>query len=88
MGECDLIAKVAGDGRMTGYLYLNNGTFETDRIEAPPVSNAALRALAQNHGQEVTFTCVPPGSGERMGIDHDQDGCLDGDEQQGGNAGP
>ncbi len=29
---------------------------------------------------ECTFTCVPPGTGERLGIDRDEDGLLDGIE--------
>jgi hypothetical protein len=29
----------------------------------------------------VTFTCVPPGSGERIGVDRDGDGVWDGDER-------
>jgi hypothetical protein len=35
-------------------------------------------------GQEVTFTCVPPGSGSRIGIDRDGDGAGDGDEGDAG----
>jgi hypothetical protein len=30
------------------------------------LSDAALRALAATAGQEVTYTCVPPGSGPRI----------------------
>src|SRR6185436_3752886 len=30
--------------------------------------------------QELTYTCVPPGSGVRSGIDRDEDGALDRDE--------
>ena len=29
----------------------------------------------------VTFTCVPPGSGVRLGVDRDGDGHRDGDER-------
>jgi hypothetical protein len=32
----------------------------------------------------VTYTCTPPGSGERLGIDRDGDGALDGDEEDAG----
>jgi hypothetical protein len=39
-----------------------------------------LQQYAQTPGQELTFTCVPPGSGLRMGIDRDEDGVYDGDE--------
>ena len=31
-------------------------------------------------GQELTYTCVPHGSGLRMGIDRDEDGVRDGDD--------
>jgi hypothetical protein len=39
-----------------------------------------LRALAATPGQELTYTCVPPGSGLRMGVDRDEDGVFDRDE--------
>jgi hypothetical protein len=29
----------------------------------------------------LTYTCAPPGSGERIGIDRDLDGHVDGDER-------
>jgi hypothetical protein len=31
-------------------------------------TDASLRALAATTGQEVTYTCVPPGSGRRIGL--------------------
>jgi DNA-binding beta-propeller fold protein YncE len=79
-GECDLIAKADTGTARKGYLYLNNGSYQRDRAAESPVSSSALRVLASETGQEVTFTCAPPGSGQRMGIDRDQDGYLDGDE--------
>ncbi len=35
---------------------------------------------AATPGQELTYTCVPPGSGIRIGVDRDEDGCLDFDD--------
>jgi len=35
---------------------------------------------ARRPGGELTYTCVPPGSGVRIGLDRDEDGFLDGDE--------
>ena len=29
----------------------------------------------------MTYTCTPPGSGERLGVDRDGDGAWDGDER-------
>jgi hypothetical protein len=64
--ECDLVAKVAQKGTVSGYLYDPNsrGFFASDGVTS--VSDAALRGLAAVPGQEVTYTCVPPGSGARV----------------------
>ena len=37
-------------------------------------------ARNQIAGQELTYTAVPPGSGVRTGIDQDEDGVLDADD--------
>jgi hypothetical protein len=79
--ECELIVKgnVAGEPR--GWLFSSATTaFIPDRIAESEVPDATLRAQALVPGQELTYTCVPPGSGVRMGIDRDEDGTLDGDE--------
>ena len=52
------------------------------------LGDAQLRAQADVPGQERTYTCVPPGSGLRMGIDRDADGCLDGDDPAPDTPGP
>jgi YVTN family beta-propeller protein len=79
LGECDLVVHGHALGRLRGYLY-RNGRFRRDRAHKPPLSDQALRRLALAPGQELTYTCTPPGSGLRMGIDRDLDGILDGDE--------
>jgi YVTN family beta-propeller protein len=64
--ECDLVAKVVQNGAMTGYLYdSNSGNFFASN-GTTFLSDPALRALAATPGQEVTYTCVPPGSGSRV----------------------
>jgi hypothetical protein len=45
------------------------------------VADFWLRVLALFPGQETTYTCVPVGSGRRIGIDRDVDGVLDADER-------
>lgn len=40
-------------------------------------TEAEVRALAQQEGP-LTYTCTPPGSGVRMGIDRDGDDVPDG----------
>ena len=69
--------QVAGEQRGA---WLTGGTFQTDR-DGETIADAALRALAGTPGQQLTYTCVPPGSGERVGVDRDGDGVWDGDER-------
>jgi len=76
-GECDLVAK----GKEGGYFYQSGDLFLQDRRNAPLISAANLMVLASQRDGEITFTCVPPGSGIRIGIDQDEDGVLDGDER-------
>jgi hypothetical protein len=78
--ECDLVVKGTVGGEARGYL-LNDltGQFESDRALEPAFSDAQLRALA-TAGQELTYTCVPPGAGTRIGLDRDEDGFFDQDE--------
>jgi DNA-binding beta-propeller fold protein YncE len=62
--ECELVVRVAESRTLRAYLYdpvarefVSGSTRRTD---------ATLRTLAANAGQELTYTCVPPGSGARM----------------------
>jgi hypothetical protein len=80
-GRCELVAKGVVGGEPRGWLYAGGGSFQPDRAADPPVSTAALRSLGQDAGQEITFTCVPLGSGQRLGLDRDGDGWWDGDER-------
>jgi len=83
--ECDLIAKGVVGGLARGYL-LNpaSGTFQSDRVAEPALTDAQLRALAIAGGQPLTYTCVPPGEGMRLGLDRDGDGIYDRDELDAG----
>ncbi|MFO0592159.1 MAG: beta-propeller fold lactonase family protein [Polyangiaceae bacterium] len=77
-GECELVAKVFVTGREAGFLYLNNGTYAADVDGVPNLPAPFVQGLANL--TDVTYTCVPLGSGARAGIDRDNDGVLDGDE--------
>jgi hypothetical protein len=79
LGECDLIVKGLIDGEPRGALMLSNGRLRTDRAADANIEMNQLLALAENPGQELTFTCTPPGAGQRMGIDRNLDNVLDGD---------
>jgi len=83
-GECDVVAKGILAGEARGWVRLADGTFRSDRAAEVPIALATLQAQASTAGQQRTFTCVPPGSGERIGVDRDDDGALDRDELDAG----
>jgi hypothetical protein len=79
--ECDLVVKGTLGGLARGWYYrplLNN--FQSDRAAEAPLTDAQLRLITQTPGQMLTYTCVPPGSGQRIGVDRDDDGFFDRDE--------
>jgi YVTN family beta-propeller protein len=68
--ECDLVAQVVQNDRVTGFLYdPASGNF-IPADGSPRVSDSALRALAATPGQEVTYTAATPGSGSRLAASH------------------
>jgi len=73
--ECDLVVKGALGGVERGAVREASGQFRTDKNEL--FSDATVRALVNTDGP-ITYTCTPPGSGRRMGIDRDLDTVLDG----------
>ncbi|MBY0399825.1 thrombospondin type 3 repeat-containing protein, partial [Myxococcota bacterium] len=78
--ECEVVAQLvelAGGGMAKGYLRQADGTFLPDDGGAA-ISAVALRAKATTPGQELTISCVPPGSGQRMARDRDLDLALNG----------
>jgi DNA-binding beta-propeller fold protein YncE len=77
LGECELIAKTRV-GAIEFGLYYEGGSFEPSFAAIPDLSSAQVELLALV--SPVTYTCVPPGSGYRLGIDRDGDGHRDGDE--------
>jgi Thrombospondin type 3 repeat len=67
--------KGAEGGVARGWVREAGGQFRSD-IDTF-TTDLAVRALAASQGP-LTYTCVPPGSGTRMGIDRDEDTILDG----------
>jgi hypothetical protein len=63
--ECHLVASTVVRERIQGFLFdpSANSFVTADGIT---VTDSAMRALAVRPGHEVTFTCVPPGSGDRV----------------------
>ncbi len=83
-GECALVVKTQLGPHEQGFFYNGSGRFLSDRARLPEIPDSALRLLASTGHNELTYTCVPPGSGRRIGIDRDGDGFLDGDERDAG----
>jgi DNA-binding beta-propeller fold protein YncE len=83
--ECNAIAKTVEGGVERGYVRITSGSYQPDDNSAP-VAAAALRAKADPVGaaQTITYTCVPPGSGVRMGVDRDEDTLRNGVESNSG----
>ena len=83
--ECDLVVKGVISGEARGFLYdPASDRFDSDRAADAPLTDAALRALVDTASESLTYTCAPPGSGTRMGLDRDEDGFFDSDEVDAG----
>ncbi|MDX2319395.1 MAG: thrombospondin type 3 repeat-containing protein, partial [Moritella sp.] len=81
-GDADIIVKMNIAGEKRGAYYVGGHTFQMDTTITGPttMTDLQIRALALTVGQEVTYTAVPPGSGYRLGVDRDEDGFMDYDD--------
>ncbi|MEO8606182.1 MAG: hypothetical protein ABI629_26660, partial [bacterium] len=78
--QCDLVAKGVLAGAARGWVYAGGNNFRSDRNGEALVDKTTLRLQAAVVGQDLTFTCVPVGSGQRIGVDRDEDSYLDATE--------
>jgi hypothetical protein len=78
-GDCDLVVKGDLNRARVGFLYTRNGWFRQNATRLPPLPDNLMRAAVKEPDDSLTYTCVPPGSGYRIGIDRDNDGVLDRD---------
>ncbi|MFN8543144.1 MAG: hypothetical protein U0807_02905 [Candidatus Binatia bacterium] len=77
-GDCDLVVKGNLGGVPRGARHVvGSNNFQPDRNADAVVDKTTLRGLAATPGQEITYTCVPPGLGTRIGVDRDEDGFFD-----------
>ena len=76
----NLIGKGTIDGVHHGLLYQPlSATYLVDSTNLPPLTRAQLEAKVLA-GDTLTLMGVPPGSGNRIGLDRDANGVLDADE--------
>jgi YVTN family beta-propeller protein len=83
--ECDLTARVWEGRTQRGWLY-RDYAYHGDRRGEAPLDSEALLGRYRRGGEPITFTCVPPGDGNRSALDRDLNGILDGDELLAGGA--
>ncbi len=76
-GNTDLVARTTIGAIDTGFVWTAGG-WQSAVSSAPLLTNAELQSLAKVF--PITYKCVPPGEGFRVGIDRDADGYADGDE--------
>ena len=75
--ECELVVKGSVGGEPRGWLMQAGGDYQDDT--GAIITDVALRALPASDGP-LTFTCVVPGTGQRMALDRDRDTVLDGND--------
>jgi DNA-binding beta-propeller fold protein YncE/mono/diheme cytochrome c family protein len=75
--ECELVAKAVFGSQPMGWVMNAGQSFVPDITGGTAVSLQGLLGQAATAGAAVTFTCVPPGNGTRIGIDRDADGIPD-----------
>ncbi len=78
VGEIGLVARGVYNGEVRSFTHVGLTQYQSDR-SAELVSHTSL-ASAATPGAELTFTAVPAGTQERIGIDRDLDGFYDRDE--------
>jgi len=76
-----LVAHGIIEGGQRGLVYLGAGLWQADRL-GEQYGSAAVQGFALP-GTELTYMIVPAGSQTRLGVDRNQDGCMDGDEDGG-----
>lgn len=77
-GNTDLIVKARIGNDVRGWVY-QSGSFSPDSIAGATLSESQLIALASGTNT-LTYSAMPLGSGNRAGVDRDEDGVLDGDD--------
>ncbi len=60
--ECDLVARAQVGGQAKAFWLQPDGSFLPDDGRGA-ITDSVLRALAATAGQEITYTCLPPGWG-------------------------
>ena len=79
-GDCDVVIKGNLGGLQRGAYRLSSGLFRTDGIAPGDQSESYIRDQVLPTGETLTYTAVPLGEGERIGIDADEDTVFNADD--------
>jgi DNA-binding beta-propeller fold protein YncE len=79
-GDCDVVIKGVFNGNARGGLYLPGGNVQVDGADFAVISESIVRGQAATPGQALTYLAVPPGNGQRIGVDRDEDGVINFDD--------
>ncbi len=74
--ECEVVAKAVISSASRGWVF-NGSLFVPDKAGEAALTQQALVDQAVGASAPITFTCVPPGNGTRIGVDRDGNGTLD-----------
>ena len=77
--ECDLVANGVVSSVAQSWLYDGAGLFLPDNAGDASLTRAELEAQLSSPDDRITLMCVPWGAGQRIAIDRDMDGVLNGD---------
>jgi hypothetical protein len=75
--ECEVVAKGVFQNEVLGWVMNSSQSFVPNVANGTAVSLQTLLTQAANDNAALTFTCVPPGNGTRIGVDRDADNILD-----------
>lgn len=83
--ECDLVVQTTDGGSQSAWLYdRQSERFNADDSSRDELTANAMMLRASGSEQSYQWTCVPWGSGQRVALDRDGDGLLNGDERRQG----
>jgi hypothetical protein len=77
--ECELVAKGVIQSVPKGWVMNSAQSFVPNKANEAAVTLQGLLDLASAASAPLTFTCVPPGNGTRIGVDRDANNVLDRD---------
>jgi hypothetical protein len=66
--DCEQVSKAVVAGVPNGWVLNSAGNYVQDKTSEAAVTQAALITQTATAGSPVTFTCVPPGNGTRIGV--------------------